>query len=87
MFFKCLETLLKCKQNRESFLKKKNYARLGKMSFISKIEVETNMEETDSSMMEPPLSPVFPSESNGKKKHEETNKMSPAGENSKKLIF
>lgn len=53
------------------------------MSFLSKLEVETDMEETDCPMLEPPLSPVFPSESNGKKKPEETNKMSPAGENSK----
>ena len=56
------------------------------MSFLAKLEVETNMEETDCPMMDPPLSPVFPSESNGKKKPEETNKMSPAGENSRKLI-
>lgn len=56
------------------------------MSFLSKLEVETNMEETDCPMLEPPLSPVFPSESNGKKKPEETNKMSPAGENSKNFL-
>ena len=56
------------------------------MSFLAKLEVETNMEETDCPMMDPPLSPVFPSESNGKKKSEETNKMSPAGENSKTIL-
>ena len=57
------------------------------MSFLAKLEVETNMEETDCPMMDPPLSPVFPSESNGKKKPDETNKMSPAGENSKTIFL
>ena len=56
------------------------------MSFRPKIQAETDLDEEDCTM-EPPLSPVFPSESNGKKMFEEVNRMSPAGENSKNLFY
>ena len=56
------------------------------MSFCSEIEVDSDPEGTDC-LMNAPLSPVFPSQTNEKKKPNENIEISSAGESKEFLLY